>query len=123
MTDKQKEIMEGLLAELQSGALSESRLRGRISELVEPNGKKGQDLLYLQSRTTSPAAQVVGMMLIEGGDRRVAPPDPEEWPYQTALDAVKDGWRIISFPNMALLAVDEKEFHGLGFEFILERWR
>ena len=123
MTEEQKEIMEGLLAELRGGGLTESRLRGGISELVEANGKRGQDLLYLQARTTSPVSQVAGMMLIEGGERREVHPDPEDWPYQTVLDAVKDGWRIISFPNMALLAVNEKEFHGLGFEFILERWR
>ena len=63
------------------------------------------------------------MLLIEDGELREGPPNPEDWPYQTVLDAVREGWRIISFPNMALLAVDEKEFYGLGAEFILERWR
>jgi len=62
-------------------------------------------------------------MLIEDGVLKEGPANSEDWPYQTVLDAVGDGWRIISFPNMALLTVDDREFHGLGFEFILEHWR
>ena len=123
MTETQKEIMNSLRVELQRGELTEARLCQGITDLVQQNGQKRQDILYLQARNTSPESQVVGMMLIEGGKRSGCPPDPEDWPYQAVLDAVKDGWRIISFPNMALLAVDEKEVYGLGFEFILERWR
>ena len=48
------------------------------------------------------------------------PRDPEEWPYKTVLEAVNDGWRIIKFPEMALL-VDESRSYGLACEFILER--
>ena len=39
----------------------------------------------------------------------------------TVIDAIRDGWRVISFPNMAL-SLDENRTYGLGFEFILERW-
>ena len=63
------------------------------------------------------------MTYIEAGVLKEAPSDPDEWQYQTVLDAVQDGWRIISFPNMALLAMSDEEAYGLGFEFILERWR
>ena len=38
------------------------------------------------------------------------------------LEAVSDGWRIIKFPEMALL-LDESRSFGLACEFILERWR
>lgn len=121
MTETQKEIVNLLMAELERGELTPAQLCQGITDLIGQNSRKPQDILYLQARNTSPESQVVGMMRIEGGKRVVCPPDPEDWPYQTVLDAVKDGWQIISFPNMSLLAMDEKEVYGLGFEFILER--
>lgn len=123
MIETQKETMEALVAELQQGTLTEASLRKGIVDIVGMDNPKRQDVLYLQAVTTSPGAAVVGMLLVEDGELREGPPNPEDWPYQTVLDAVREGWRIISFPNMALLAVDEKEFYGLGAEFILERWR
>ena len=121
MTETQKEIMNSLMAELQQGELTPAQLCQGITDLIGQTSRKTQDILYLQARNTSPESQVVGMMRIEGGKRVPCPSDPDDWPYQTVLDAVKDGWRIISFPNMSMLAVDEKEVYGLGFEFILER--
>ena len=123
MTETQREIMESLVAELEQGTLTAAGLREGIADIAGTDNPKRQDVLYLQAVTTSPGAAVVGMLLIEDGELREGPPNPEDWPYQTILDAVREGWRIISFPNMALLAVDEKEFYGLGAEFILERWR
>ena len=123
MTETQKETIEALVADLQQGTLTEANLRKGIADIAGVDSPKRQDVLYLQAVTTSPGAAVVGMLLVEDGELREGPPNPEDWPYQTVLDAVRDGWRIISFPNMALLAVDEKEFYGLGAEFILERWR
>ena len=123
MTETQRETMESLVAELEQGALTAAGLREGIADIAGTDNPKRQDVLYLQAVTTSPGAAVVGMLLIEDGELREGPPNPEDWPYQTVLDAVREGWRIISFPNMALLAVDEKEFYGLGAEFILERWR
>ncbi|MCE2395577.1 hypothetical protein J4G02_13425 [Candidatus Poribacteria bacterium] len=123
MTERQKETIEALVTELQQETLTEANLRKGIADIVGADSPKRQDVLYLQAVTTSPGAAVVGMLLVEDGELREGPPNPEDWPYQTVLEAVQDGWRIISFPNMALLAVDEKEFYGLGAEFILERWR
>ncbi len=123
MTETQKETMETLVAELQQGTLTETSLREGVADIVGADNPKRQDILYLQAVTTSPGAAVVGMLLVEDGELREGPLDPEDWPYQTVIEAVRDGWRIISFPNMALLTVDEKEFYGLGAEFILERWR
>lgn len=123
MTETQKETMETLVTKLQQGTLTETSLREGVADIVGTDSPKRQDILYLQAVTTSPGAAVVGMLLVEDGELREGPPDPEDWPYQTVIEAVRDGWRIISFPNMALLTVDEKEFYGLGAEFILERWR
>ena len=123
MTKIDEEIITTLVTELQRGMLTEDQLRQGIKDLTVRSKAKKQDVLYLQAHDTSPGSQVIGMMLIEDGVLKEGPTDSEDWPYQTVLDAVKDSWRIISFPNMALLAVDDREFYGLGFEFILERWR
>ena len=123
MTGTQQQITESLITDLQNGTLTEARLRQKIAAIATETEKKRQDILYLQVGTTSPTSQVVGMTYIEAGVLKEASSDPNEWQYQTVLDAVQSGWRIISFPNMALLAVSDEESYGLGFEFILERWR
>ncbi len=122
MTETQQKIAADLETELAIGTLTTARLRQGIADIVQSSGNSRQDLLYLQAANTSPHSQVVGMMLIREGVRSEGGLDAEKWPYQTVLDAVREGWRIISFPNMALLAMDHDDSHGLGFEFILEKW-
>ena len=39
-----------------------------------------------------------------------------------SLDAIRDGWRIIEFPNLALL-LDESRTYAYGAEFVLEKIR
>jgi len=63
------------------------------------------------------------MTLMEGGEQKPVPENADDWPYQSAVEAMRDGWRVISFPNMALMALNHDDAHGLEFEFILERWR
>ena len=123
MTETQQLITDSLVTDFRDGTLTEIRLRQKIADIVSATDERHQDILYLQVGTTSPASQAIGMTYIEGGVLREASPDPDEWQYQTVLDAVQDGWRIISFPNMALLAMSDEDAYGLGFEFILERWR
>lgn len=123
MTETQQQITESLVTDLRNGTLTESRLHQKIAAIAADTNKKRQDILYLQVGTTSPASQVIGMTYIESGVLKEAASDPSEWQYQTVLDAVRNGWRIISFPNMALLAMSDEEAYGFGFEFILERCR
>ena len=122
MTKYQETIAANLASALHDGTLSEDQLYQSLAMLTTPPNHQRQDILYLQTSNTSPTSQVLGMSQIESGTLVEGPTDPNDWPYQNVLDAVNAGWRIISFPNMALLAVDEKDFYGLGFEFILERW-
>ena len=123
MTGIQQQITESLITDLQNGTLTEAQLRQKIANITTETNQKRQDILYLQVGTSSPASQVVGMTYIEAGVLQEESPDPDKWPYQTVLDAVQNGWRVISFPNMALLSIPDEESYGLGFEFILERWR
>ncbi len=122
MTEKQSEITEALATKLEAGTLTVDELRRGIDALLPHADKMRQDILYLQSNNTSLQGEVIGMTMIEDGQLSEGPSDPKDWPYKTVLEAVSDGWRIISFPNMALLAVSESDPQGLGFEFILERF-
>ena len=121
MTNTQQRRLGQLVDQLQRGELTEESLRRGVADIVEQSGQGEQDLLYLQAASSTPAAQVVGMMWVEGGEVKELPADPDDWPYQTVLAAISDRWSVISFPDMSLLTMSDDEFHGLGFQFILER--
>lgn len=82
--------------------------------------KTVQDLLYLQTYSSAPDSQVLGMTLIENARIVPAGIDATKWPYQTVLDAIADGWRVVSFPNASSTAPPDDP-QGFGYEFILER--
>ena len=103
---------------LKSGELKEEDLRDVAESICELSNKR-QDLLYVQAGSTSPAARIHGMLLVQDG--KVVEPEPDAWPYNSVIEAIRDGWRIIEFPNMALM-VDESRTYGLGCEFGLEKW-
>jgi hypothetical protein len=81
-----------------------------------------QDLLYLHASTFSPASEVIAMTLMEGGEQKPVPEHADDWPYQTVLQAVADGWRIVCFPEMSLVTTNDDDLHGLGHLFVLERY-
>jgi len=97
------------------GELSVEQLRRAVEEPAQK-----QDLLYIQTLFSSVTSQVNGMSLIEDGEVKPMPDDPADWPYHSVLEAINDGWRVISFPNLALL-MDESKTYGMGCEFILEK--
>ena len=114
--------LQACVGQLEAGELEIDRLRecgNQASQLAE--GAR-QDLLYLWTLFSSVTSKVNGISLVEDGAVKPVPDDPEQWPYQSVLEAMNDGWRIISFPNMALM-MDETKTYGLGNEFILERVR
>jgi len=79
-----------------------------------------QDLLYLQAMKNSILANVISMRVLQNGEFSDGPENPEDWPYETVLDAIKDGWKVIKFPELALM-IDDKRTYGIGCEFILEK--
>ena len=89
---------------LESDRLPADRLRAcaEAARTLGGNGRR-QDVLYLWTLFSSVTSKVNGMALVEDGEVKACPEDPEDWPYQSVLEAMNDGWRIISFPNMALM--------------------
>ena len=125
--NQRQKTVEDCLEHLAKGTLTVDALRGAFELLLSGNGRR-QDLLYLQTNESALHSGVIGMKMLVNGEYAADPPPaaptptPDDgWPYATVVDAIKDGWRVISFPNMAL-SLDENRTYGLGFEFILERW-
>ena len=60
------------------------------------------------------------MSIVDDGKVYDGPDDPDAWPYQTVLEAISDGWRIVKFPELTLAYLDP-EYGGMKWEFILEK--
>jgi hypothetical protein len=111
--------IEQVLERFRQGQLSESDLRQALEQL-KPTAKR-QDLLYLEASSTSLVSSLLGMTLVSGGEIVDGPSAAGPWPYASVLEAIRDGWRVIKFPELALLLVEDRTV-GLGCEFILEKW-
>ena len=114
-----RQMVGQCIDELREGRLTEERLR-ELEDAIGTERPRRWDLLYLQAAKSSEASDVVGMRLIRNGEVVYPLPAPEDWPYKTVLDAINDGWRVVKFPELALL-MDEGRTYGLSCEFILER--
>ena len=109
-----RELVSQWLEKLKSGNLTEQDLLQALS--APPT----QRLLYLQCQSTAINSQILGMATVENGTLLDGPEDTEEWPYSSVGDAMRDGWRIVKFPELAL-QVHEEVTVGFGCEFILEK--
>ena len=105
--------------EFERGQLTKKSLYTGLEKFEQAIPQR-QDLLYLQTSGTSLSSGVHGILLVENGQVSEIPSNPDDWPYQSVLEAIKDGWHVIQFPNMAVL-MDESRTYGLGCEFILEK--
>lgn len=117
MTTEARNRLRDCISALDAGTLSRGDLEG-VLDLLSPSAV--QDLLYLQCSGSAVTSAVLGISLIRNGEVQPEPETRDAYPYRTVLDAIRDGWRVIQFPNLALL-MDEQRTYGLGCEFILER--
>ena len=126
MNQHQQKIVDQCLDQLDKATLDRQQLANAFDAVTGENGGGGrggrQDLLYIQALESALHSKATGICMLIDGKYAEEPENDEDWPYECVIDALKDGWRVISFPNMAL-SLDENRTYGLGFEFILERWR
>ena len=116
-TDDLRRQLEDCLARFRRRELREADLLAALALLETP---RRQQLLYLQTSGTGLDSGVIGISLIAEGQIQELPLDPAQWPYQNVLAALADGWRVIKFPELALL-LQEEHTVGLGCEFVLEK--
>lgn len=112
------DLLEDCIAAFRERSLTEAQLLS-LSERLRESGPV-QDLLYLQTATTSLESKVIGMTMLRGGEVDDGPFNHEDWPYKTAVEAISDGWRVICFPTKAHGA-HSQDSHVIC-EFILERF-
>jgi hypothetical protein len=111
--------VDQILEQFRHGQLTEQSLRQALER--QPTAPKHQDLLYLQASNSSLIGAVLGMTLVCDGQIVAPVTGAATWPYANVLEAIRDGWRVIKFPELALLLNEERTI-GLGCEFVLEKW-
>ena len=114
-----KRLVEQCLERFRAGELTETDLQ-RLQERV--NRPPRQSLLYLQASSSHPFSRAIGISIFEEGKDSEGVDENGNFLYKSIKEALDDGWRILKFPEMNI-AMDDQSNYGLGYEFILERWR
>ena len=117
MNETARNKLENCIALLEQGSLTGADLLDLVA--ASSSDGKRQELLYLQTATTSVNSEVIGMSLVAGGEVSDGPMDPGQWPYKSVLEAMEDGWRVVRFP-VQLPAGHTQDAH-ITCEFVLER--
>ena len=80
-----------------------------------------QRLLVLYTQTNCPTSEVVAWSEYDGTGRDEYA-DRDERPYHDVVAAMRDGWRVIKFPDIQPSTIDNGYASGpLENEFVLER--
>lgn len=80
-----------------------------------------QIILYLYSKSTNPRSPIGAWAIydVTVSDEPVLP--SQDVPYDSVLEAIRDGWRIVHFPRPELYNFTDVENAYLSYEFILEK--
>ncbi|MCY4546684.1 MAG: hypothetical protein OXD39_15765 [Gemmatimonadetes bacterium] len=115
------EDIDRALAQAQGQIQAQPQAQAQKQAQRSSTGSK-QSLLYLHAPSTNPHSAVVGISIYEDGADSDGLDENGDFRYRSIKEALDDGWRIIKFPE-ASLAMNEQGNYGLGYEFVLERWR
>lgn len=121
MENATREKLARCLVRYDEQTLTRADLETVVAEIDRESAaaRPPQDLLYLQTRDTSVGSAIVGASMVLDG--AVVRAERTTLPYRSVLDAINDGWRVVSFPDLALV-LDEHRPQGMGCEFVLEKW-
>ena len=112
-----KQWLDNCIEKHKSGELTTEDLCS-IQDVV--NSEK-QTILYLYSKSTNPRSPIGAWAMFDA----TVPDEPilpsQDAPYNSVLDAVRDGWRIVQFPRPELYNFTDVENAYLSYEFILEK--
>ena len=92
-----------------------------LDQLESSLAQRRQLVLYLSSQSTNLRSPVSAWVLYDATQPHDPQPPSHKSPYNTVLDAIADGWRVVQFPISKLYDYrDENDY--IGYEFILEKW-
>lgn len=82
-----------------------------------------QKLLILYLTNSTPDSAAIGWSIYDGTDKQKPPSDVDSPPpYGSALDAMRDGWRILRMPDLRPdYPGREYRTDYLKYEFVLEK--
>ena len=113
--------LEECIAALGDGTLTADGLREAFAAASAANPAdrpRVQSLMYAAAYENTIFAGLAAISIFAEGERLKIAADPAAWPYHSIVDAMRDGWRIVKFPEFV---PDESRNYGLGCEFILEK--
>ena len=93
-----------------------NQLEALLDETPQPK------IMYLTAWSTNMRSGVVGWVVFVPGEGPELKLPGDEPPYDTVLEAVADGWRVVQYPIPKLYEYKDLENDYLGFDFILEKW-
>ena len=112
-----KQWLDESRKKLQAGDFTEADLRRLEVLLIEPR----QMVLYLYSKSTNMRSAIASWALYDPTVSYEPTLPSQETPYDSVIEAVNDGWRIVQFPRAELYQFSDIDNTYLGYEFILEK--
>ena len=95
--------------------------------LLRAMAKSRQQILILHLAEPDLGAQTVAWAIFDGtrpaGDQQMQAGDQPEPPYESVVDAMHDGWRVVQLPQLPTYPQGaEHETGPLPWEYALERF-
>ena len=112
-----KQWLDESRKKLQTGGFTEADLQGLEVLLTKPR----QMVLYLYSKSTNMRSAIASWALYDPTVSYEPTLPSQETPYDSVIEAVNDGWRIVQFPRAELYQFSDIDNTYLGYEFILEK--
>lgn len=79
-------------------------------------------IMYLTARSINMRSGIVGWAVFVPGEGPELKLPGDEPPYESVLEAIADGWRVVQYPINKLYEYKDLENDYVGFDFILEKW-
>ena len=111
------------------GWLDKSRKKLQVGDFAEADFQRlevlltapRQMVLYLYSKSTNMRSAIASWALYDPTVSYEPTLPSQDTPYDSVIEAVNDGWRIVQFPRAELYQFSDIDNTYLGYEFILEK--
>lgn len=103
---------------LDDGGLNDGDL-DQLEALME--NQRPARIMYLTARSINMRSGIVGWAVFVPGEGPELKLPSDEPPYESVLEAVADGWRVVQYPINKLYEYKDLENDYVGFDFILEK--
>src|SRR5262249_8323366 len=86
-----------------SGQVTEALLQDLLDAVDATAGRRPkQSILYLQAASSRPDSRAIGISIFEDGQDPDGIDENGDILYHSIAEAVRDGWRIVKFPDLVL---------------------